>query len=333
MAEQPVIFSASVENLIDKICKDQTQQPLDRLARRRLAAIDEQLAFTLLDNISKCKIEKSLNAYVVHMLKQPPYKPSPSKPSPSSPSTISSSKPSSLLAPPSTPPPVAKASNVHNTNASGVQLLNVFPLHSPVTTSPTKKEEKLLKIEDFPQQLLNTALLHISTLEGNTSMSSTSPSVSDEKLHDCLTLSSTHHHFPSFDNFVEELRHKVTHIRNLNKSAINPHIIEDQWKNCIAFVNDWMNINVECGQKIVDENTSSNPHIIINREEPTMSSTRPIQSQPVQFSATEEDRDNLAGVFKSKPIQNKIANRSKKIENRKKSNTFGCDWKLFCKNR
>lgn len=155
MAEQPVIFSASIENLIDKICKEQTQQPLDHLARRRLVAIDEQLAFALLDNISKCKIEKSFNAYVMHMLKQPPY-----KPSPLSPSTISSSKPSSLSAPPFMPPLVARASNIHNTNASGIQLPNLFPMHSPVTTSPTKKEEKLLKIADFPQEVLNTTLPH-----------------------------------------------------------------------------------------------------------------------------------------------------------------------------
>jgi hypothetical protein len=228
------------------------------------------------------------------------------------------------------PPPDARASNIHNTNASGIQLPNVFPLHSPITTSPTKKEEKLLKIADFPQEVLNTNLARISTLEGNTSMSSTSPSVSDENLHDCPTLSSTHRHFPSFDNFVEELRHKVTHIRNLNKSAINPHIIVDQWKDCIAFVNDWMNINVECGQKIVEENTSLNSStqiiepitklgssknstspIIITQGEPTMNSTRPIQSQPVQ-SATDEDLADQVGVFKSKPIQNKIVNRSKK---------------------
>jgi len=39
------------------------------------------------------------------------------------------------------------------------------------------------------------------------------------------------------------------------------------------------------------------------------------------------------GVFKSKPIQNKTANRSKKTENRKKPNIFGCVWMLFWKNR
>ena len=38
-------------------------------------------------------------------------------------------------------------------------------------------------------------------------------------------------------------------------------------------------------------------------------------------------------VFKFKPIQNKTVNRSKKTENRKKPNIFGCVWTLFCKNR
>ena len=41
----------------------------------------------------------------------------------------------------------------------------------------------------------------------------------------------------------------------------------------------------------------------------------------------------IIGVFKSKPIQNKTANRSKKTENRKKPNIFGCVWMLFWKNR
>jgi len=336
MAEQPVIFSAPIENLIDKICKEQTQQPLDHLARQRLAAIEEQQALTLLTKISKCKIKKSLNAYVMYMLKQPPYSYSPSKPSPPSSYTLSPFKTSSLSASLFTPPPVARASNIHNTNAIEIQLPNVFPLPSPITTSPTKKEEKLSKIADFPQQVLNTTLPHISTLEGDASIdnlydfvynvleakqpiSRTSPSVSNENLHDSLTLSSTHLYFPSFDNFVEELRHKVTHIRNLNKSAINPHIIVDQWKNCITFVNDWMNTNVECGQKIVEKNISSNSSaqiiepitklgipkistsfsdimlpIIITTKEPTMNFTPPIQSQPMQLSATEEDLDNLA---------------------------------------
>jgi hypothetical protein len=38
-------------------------------------------------------------------------------------------------------------------------------------------------------------------------------------------------------------------------------------------------------------------------------------------------------VFKSEPIQLKIENQSKKIENRKKPNKFGCIWMCFCKNR
>jgi hypothetical protein len=41
----------------------------------------------------------------------------------------------------------------------------------------------------------------------------------------------------------------------------------------------------------------------------------------------------IVGVFKSKLIQNKTANRSKKTENRKKPNIFGCFWMLFRKNR
>lgn len=347
MAEQPVIFSASIENLIDKICKEQTQQPLDHLARRRLAAIEEQQAFTLLTNISKCKITKSLNAYVMHMLKQPPYSHSPSNPSPSSSSTLSPSQPYSLSAPPSTPPPVARASSIHNTNTYRIQL---------------PKKERLFKIADFPQQVLNTTLPHISTLEANHLVDNpemvsqnpqktppspiinshsnkhepfetisliattnavnlledeqllcpTSPIVSDGNLHDCLTLSSTHLHFPSFDNFVEELSHKVTNIRNLNKSTMNPYIIADQWKNCIAFVNDWMNTNVKCGQKIAEKNmenpqkfllgipkiSTSIPHII-TMEEPTMNFTPPIQRKPVQFFATKEDLDNLEQIKKS----------------------------------
>jgi hypothetical protein len=37
-------------------------------------------------------------------------------------------------------------------------------------------------------------------------------------------------------------------------------------------------------------------------------------------------------VLKSKSIQIKTANRSKKAENRKKSNIFWCVWMFFCKN-
>jgi len=344
MAEQPVIFSATIENLINQICKEQSQQPLDHLARQGLAAIEEQQAFTLLTNISKCKITKSLNAYVMYMLKQPRYSHSPSSPSPWSSSTLSPSQPYSLSAPPSTPPPVARASSIHNTNTSRIQL---------------PKKERLFKILDFPQQELNTILPHISTLEANhlvdnhemvfqnpqnfaSQMQNESPSplhsyetkieplnatlqektpsspiVSDGNLHDCLTLSSTHLHFPSFDNFVEELRHKVTNIRNLNKSAINPYIIADQWKNCIAFVNDWMNTNVECGKKLVEKNISwnssaqiiepitelgiPNPRLptVITMEEPAMNFTPPIQSKPVKFFATKEDLDNLEQIKQS----------------------------------
>jgi len=39
------------------------------------------------------------------------------------------------------------------------------------------------------------------------------------------------------------------------------------------------------------------------------------------------------GVFKSKPIQIKTANRSKKTENRTKPNIIGCVWMTFCENR
>jgi len=42
---------------------------------------------------------------------------------------------------------------------------------------------------------------------------------------------------------------------------------------------------------------------------------------------------NNSRVFKSKPIQIKTANQSKKTENRKKPNIFGCVWMLFWKNR
>jgi len=38
-------------------------------------------------------------------------------------------------------------------------------------------------------------------------------------------------------------------------------------------------------------------------------------------------------VFKSKPIQIKTANRSKKTENRTKPNIIGCVWMTFCENR
>lgn len=299
------------------------------------------------------------------MLKQPPYSHSPSKPSPPSPSTLSPSKPSLLSASPSTPPPIARASNIHNTNTSRIQLPNVYPLHSPIIPSPLTNKERLFKIADFPQ-VLSTTLPHISTLEANhlvdnpemvsqnpqktppspiinshsnkhepfesisliattpvhlledeQLLSPTSPIVSDGNLHDCLTLSSPHLHFPSFDNFVEELRHNVTNIRNLNKSAINPYIIADQWKNCIVFVNDWMNTNVKCGQKIAEKNmenpqkfllgipkiSTSTPHIklptIITMEEPTMNFTPPIQSKLVQFFATKEDLDSLVQIKQS----------------------------------
>ncbi|XP_058722361.1 probable RNA-dependent RNA polymerase 5 isoform X2 [Vicia villosa] len=102
MTEQPAVtLPASVEHLVEHIRLQQSPQPtLDPIPKLRLAAIGEQQALDLLNQISTSKI-RNINALIMHMLKQHPYSlslstpptpppsHSPSRPSPS-PSTSSS---------------------------------------------------------------------------------------------------------------------------------------------------------------------------------------------------------------------------------------------------
>lgn len=82
MAEQqPLVLPAPVEDLIERICKEQSLPPLEFNVRRHLANIGEEQAIELLNTISKSKI-RSLGGYIIHMLKHSsssPLKPSPSK--------------------------------------------------------------------------------------------------------------------------------------------------------------------------------------------------------------------------------------------------------------
>ncbi|KAK2397936.1 RNA-dependent RNA polymerase family protein [Trifolium repens] len=99
MAEQPVKLPASVESLIERICMEQNQPPLDRSPRQKLAMIGEQKALELLTKISKTKIQRSFDGYIVYLINNPssnyvsPHKPSPPPPSSSlSESSISPSR-------------------------------------------------------------------------------------------------------------------------------------------------------------------------------------------------------------------------------------------------
>jgi len=94
-----VTLPASVENLIERIRHEQNQPPLDPIPRTRLAAIGEEHALQILNHISQRPITKTLNHYVMHLLKQqqqPTYSFSPPPPSPPLQSSPLSSLPSQL---------------------------------------------------------------------------------------------------------------------------------------------------------------------------------------------------------------------------------------------
>ena len=61
----------------------------------------------------------------------------------------------------------------------------------------------------------------------------------------------------------------------------------------------------------------------------------PFDNDGVTFLLRPEPRNSSlwVEVFKSKPIQIKTANRSRKTENRTKPNNFGCVWMTFYENR
>jgi RNA-dependent RNA polymerase len=78
---------------------EQNQPPLDRSPRQKLAMIGEQKALELLTKISKTKIQRSFDGYIVYLINNPssnyvsPHKPSPPPPSSSlSESSISPSR-------------------------------------------------------------------------------------------------------------------------------------------------------------------------------------------------------------------------------------------------
>ncbi|GAU22807.1 hypothetical protein TSUD_142470 [Trifolium subterraneum] len=123
MTEQPVVtLPASGENLIDRICEEQNQPPLDHLPRQHLALIGEQRALELLNVFSKSKIRSSFNAYIVHMMNNSSSSyVSPPKPSPSSSEASISSFP---LHPPKPFPPSSSESSMSPSPSP-------FPLHPP----------------------------------------------------------------------------------------------------------------------------------------------------------------------------------------------------------
>lgn len=58
----------SVEEMLDKICRDQNVDPADYLARKTLSSLDEAHSLDTLQKISNIKIKKSLSCLIMHLV-------------------------------------------------------------------------------------------------------------------------------------------------------------------------------------------------------------------------------------------------------------------------
>ncbi|VFQ63047.1 unnamed protein product [Cuscuta campestris] len=74
--EEKGFLSQTVEAMVEKICFEQCQEPLDDYAKRALASLGEQASIELLEKISVCTIRKSLSAFIVFMAKKHQNQPS-----------------------------------------------------------------------------------------------------------------------------------------------------------------------------------------------------------------------------------------------------------------
>ncbi|CAH9131271.1 unnamed protein product [Cuscuta epithymum] len=68
--EEMGFLSPKVEAMLEKICFEQCQEPLDAYSRRALASLGEQASIDLLEKISACTIRKSLSAFISFMVKK-----------------------------------------------------------------------------------------------------------------------------------------------------------------------------------------------------------------------------------------------------------------------
>ncbi|RAL37179.1 hypothetical protein DM860_004101 [Cuscuta australis] len=74
--EEKGFLSPTVESMVEKICFEQCQEPLDDYAKRALASLGEQASIELLEKVSVCTIRKSLSAFIVFMAKKHQNQPS-----------------------------------------------------------------------------------------------------------------------------------------------------------------------------------------------------------------------------------------------------------------
>lgn len=58
----------SVEQLLNRICREQNQPPIDSSIRCLLAAVGEESAFSVLTTISSCTIKYSLGGFIKRMI-------------------------------------------------------------------------------------------------------------------------------------------------------------------------------------------------------------------------------------------------------------------------
>ncbi|KAL1289441.1 probable RNA-dependent RNA polymerase 3 isoform X4 [Arachis hypogaea] len=141
--EQVVVpLPASVDNLLERICKEQNQSPPDSKVRRKLAEIDEQEALNLLNKISNSKI-KSLSAFILYLIKQSTGSSSPSSfPSPSnSPFASSTLSPNGFTGSPT------RTMRQHHQNTVGLgssQAVVTELKRNPLDFYAERREEKML---------------------------------------------------------------------------------------------------------------------------------------------------------------------------------------------
>ncbi|RYR07404.1 hypothetical protein HN51_071030 [Arachis hypogaea] len=142
--EQVVVpLPASVDNLLERICKEQNQSPPDSKVRRMLAEIGEQEALNLLNKISNSKIKSTLSAFIVYLIKQSTASSSPS----SFPSPSNSPFASSTLSPNGFTGSATRTMSQHHQNTVGLgssQAVVTELKRNPLDFYAERREEKML---------------------------------------------------------------------------------------------------------------------------------------------------------------------------------------------
>ncbi|KAG6662192.1 probable RNA-dependent RNA polymerase 5 isoform X2 [Carya illinoinensis] len=111
-----------VEQLIQQICREQSQMPPGPQVRQELASIGEEKAVQLLRVISGSKIRKSLGGFILHMIRNAPCSP-PQCIAPASPLRIPSSLSRSMMSPPQGSLRGSPSSNLNSAGAVSPKLL------------------------------------------------------------------------------------------------------------------------------------------------------------------------------------------------------------------